>query len=171
MLKQGKFHLFSLITFIIILSITKSSKYENDYIIESINYNKERTSVLVNINYNKDPSKFSILDYELEKPRTRASINLIKNLIFEFHLKCDKIIQYTIRDRNKERSEPDFFLNENMENEFENIGKKLTLDDIGFTLPEINKPFYFYIKDKNGNIYYYFDGANFLYTDTLIIFD
>ena len=171
MLKQGKFHLFSLITFIIILSITKSSKYENDYIIESINYNKERTSVLVNINYNKDPSKFSILDYELEKPRTKASINLIKNLIFEFHLKCDKIIQYTIRDRNKERSEPDFFLNENMENEFENIGKKLTLDDIGFTLPEINKPFYFYIKDKNGNIYYYFDGANFLYTDTLIIFD
>ena len=38
----------------------------------------------------------------------------------------------------------------------ENIGKKLTLDDIGFSLPEINKPFYFSIKDEKGNIYYYF---------------
>ena len=171
MYKIREFHHFSLILLIVILPFAKNSKYENDYIIEDITYNNQRTSVKVNIKYNKDPSTFSILDYELEKPRVKASIKLIEYLVFEFHIKCDKIFQYTIRDRNNERSEPDFFLNENMEKDFEKIGNKLTLDDIGFTLAKINEPFYFSIKDKNGNIYYYFDGANFLYTDTLIIFD
>ena len=156
---------------IIFLSLTKSSKYENDYIIESITYNEHRTSVSVNIKYNKSPSEFSLAEYDLEKPRLKASIRLIESLIFEFSIKCDKIFQFTIRDSKNERSEPEYFLNENMENEFNTIGKKLNLDDIGFTLANINEPFYFNLKDKSGNIYYHFDGANFLYTDTLIIFD
>ena len=58
-----------------------------------------------------------------------------------------------------------------MEEEFKKCGQKLTLDDIGFTLSRIKEPFYFNLKDKFGNIYYHFDGSNFLYTDTLIIFD
>ena len=156
---------------ILILSLTKCSKYENDYIIESITYNEHRTSVSVNIKYNKSPSEFSLAEYDLEKPRLKASIKLIDSLIFEFSIKCDKIFQFTIRDSKNERSEPEYFLNENMENEFNTIGKKLNLDDIGFTLANINEPFYFNLKDKSGNIYYHFDGANFLYTDTLIIFD
>ena len=156
---------------ILFLSLTKSSKYENDYIIESITYNEHRTSVSVNIKYNKSPSEFSLAEYDLEKPRLKASIKLIESLIFEFSIKCDKIFQFTIRDSKNERSEPEYFLNENMENEFNTIGKKLNLDDIGFTLANINEPFYFNLKDKSGNIYYHFDGANFLYTDTLIIFD
>ena len=156
---------------ILFLSLTKSSKYENDYIIESIIYNEHRTSVSVNIKYNKSPSEFSLAEYDLEKPRLKASIKLIESLIFEFSIKCDKIFQFTIRDSKNERSEPEYFLNENMENEFNTIGKKLNLDDIGFTLANINEPFYFNLKDKSGNIYYHFDGANFLYTDTLIIFD
>ena len=156
---------------ILFLSLTKSSKYENDYIIESITYNERRTSVSVNIKYNKIPSEFSLAEYDLEKPRLKASIRLIESLIFEFSIKCDKIFQFTIRDSKNERSEPEYFLNENMENEFNTIGKKLNLDDIGFTLANINEPFYFNLKDKSGNIYYHFDGANFLYTDTLIIFD
>ena len=156
---------------ILFLSLTKSSKYENDYIIESITYNEHRTSVSVNIKYNKSPSEFSLAEYDLEKPRLKTSIRLIESLIFEFSIKCDKIFQFTIRDSKNERSEPEYFLNENMENEFNTIGKKLNLDDIGFTLANINEPFYFNLKDKSGNIYYHFDGANFLYTDTLIIFD
>jgi len=156
---------------ILFLSLTKSSKYENDYIIESITYNEHRTSVSVNIKYNKSPSEFSLAEYDLEKPRLKANIRLIESLIFEFSIKCDKIFQFTIRDSKNERSEPEYFLNENMENEFNTIGKKLNLDDIGFTLANINEPFYFNLKDKSGNIYYHFDGANFLYTDTLIIFD
>ena len=156
---------------ILFLSLTKSSKYENDYIIESISYNEHRTSVSVNIKYNKSLSEFSLAEYDLEKPRLKASIKLIESLIFEFSIKCDKVFQFTIRDSKNERSEPEYFLNENMENEFNTIGKKLNLDDIGFTLANINEPFYFNLKDKSGNIYYHFDGANFLYTDTLIIFD
>ena len=156
---------------ILFLSLTKSSKNENDYIIESITYNEHRTSVSVNIKYNKSPSEFSLAEYDLEKPRLKTSIRLIESLIFEFSIKCDKIFQFTIRDSKNERSEPEYFLNENMENEFNTIGKKLNLDDIGFTLANINEPFYFNLKDKSGNIYYHFDGANFLYTDTLIIFD
>ena len=58
-----------------------------------------------------------------------------------------------------------------MEEEFKKCGQKLTLDDIGFTLSRIKEPFYFNLKDKFGHIYYHFDGSNFLYTDTLIIFD
>ena len=156
---------------ILFLSLTKSSKYENDYIIESITYNEHRTSVSVNIKYNKSLSEFSLAEYDLEKLRLKASIKLIESLIFEFSIKCDKVFQFTIRDSKNERSEPEYFLNENMENEFNTIGKKLNLDDIGFTLANINEPFYFNLKDKSGNIYYHFDGANFLYTDTLIIFD
>ena len=171
MKKFRQFQSFSLILLLIIFSLAKSSKFENDYIIENIEYNQRRTKVSVNIKYNKDPSEFSILNYDLENPREKASVKLIQNLIFEFEIKCDKILHYTIRDKNNKRSEPEYYLNENMEQEFENIGKKLTLDDIGFSLPEINKPFSFSIKEKNGDIYYYFDGANFLYTDTLIIFD
>ena len=171
MKKERVFHLISLILLINIFSFTICSKFENDYIVESITYNNVRTSVSVNIKYNSNPSDFSILNYELEKPRTKASVKVIEFLIFEFHIKCDKIFHFTIRDRNNARSEPEFYLNENMEKEFENIGKKITLDDIGFTVAGINKPFYFSIKDEKGNIYYYFDGSNFLYTDTLIIFD
>ena len=155
----------------IIFSLTSSSKIENDYITEKIQYNVHKTSVYVNIKYNKDPSKFSIQDYTLEKPRLNAKIKLIESLTFEFHIKCNKIFHFTIRDQNNQRSEPDFFLNENMEEEFENCGKKYNLDDIGFSVSKVNEPFYFNLKDKNGNIYYHFDGCNFLYTDTLIIFD
>ena len=164
-------HLFPLILLLSILSYINTSKFENDYIIESIQYNQKRTSVSVNIKYNKNPAEFSILNYELENPRVDASIKLIQNLIFEFEIKCNKIFHYTIRDRNNQRSEPEYYLNENMEKEFETFGKNLTLDDIGFSLPEINKPFSFSLKDNKGDIYYYFDGANFLYTDTLIIFE
>ena len=164
-------HLFPLILLLSILSYINTSKFENDYIIESIQYNQKRTSVSVNIKYNKNPAEFSILNYELENPRVDASIKLIQNLIFEFEIKCNKIFHYTIRDRNNQRSEPEYYLNENMEKEFETFGKNLTLDDIGFSLPEINKPFSFSLKDEKGDIYYYFDGANFLYTDTLIIFE
>ena len=56
-----------------------------------------------------------------------------------------------------------------MDKEFEKCGKKLTLDNIGFKLADVNKPFYFNLNDEFGNTYYHFDGANFLYTDTLII--
>ena len=68
-------------------------------------------------------------------------------------------------------TEPEFFLNENMENEFEKCWKKYSLDDRGFKIAELIKPFYFSLYDKYGNLYYYFDGVNFLYTDNLIIFD
>ena len=160
-----------LLIMINIIPFSYFSKIENDYIIENILYNKYKTSVYVDIKYNKDPTNFSILDYELEKPREQATIKLIESLAFEFHVKCDKIFHFTIRDKNSQRSEPEFFLNENMEEEFKKCGKKFTLNDIGFSLPNINEPFYFNLGDKNGNIYYHFDGANFLYTDTLIIFD
>ena len=76
----------TLLLFFILLSYIHTSKLENDYITESITYNKESTSVKVNIKYNKEPSKFSILDYNIEKPRVNAPIKLIRNLIFEFSL-------------------------------------------------------------------------------------
>ena len=111
-------HFFPLIILLILFSLINTSKFENDYIIESIEYNQKRTSVSVNIKYNKNPAEFSILNYELENPRVDASIKLIQNLIFEFEIKCNKIFHYTIRDRNNQRSEPEYYLNENMENEF-----------------------------------------------------
>ena len=120
-----------ILLFFTIFPFSYSSKTENDYIIESIEYNNAKTIAYVNIKYNENPLSFSILDYELEKPRVKATIKLIKSLIFEFHIKCDKIFHFTIRDKNNQRSEPEYFLNEKMEEEFEKCGKKLTLDDIG----------------------------------------
>ena len=85
MKKENVFHLFSLIFLIIAFSFTKCSKFENEYIVESITYNNERTSVSVNIKYNSNPSDFSILNYELENPRTKASVKIVESLIFEFN--------------------------------------------------------------------------------------
>ena len=62
MKKFRQFQSFSLILLLIIFSLAKSSKFENDYIIENIEYNQRRTKVSVNIKYNKDPSEFSILN-------------------------------------------------------------------------------------------------------------
>ena len=62
---------------ILIFQISFSSKTENDYIVESIKYNNDKTSAYVNIKYNKDVSQFSILNYELDKPRPKATIKLI----------------------------------------------------------------------------------------------
>ena len=157
--------------FIILFYFSFSSKTENDYVVQNIFYNSLKTKATVEIKYNKEPSLFSILDYELEKPRATATIKLITTLVFEFTIECDKIFHFTIRDKFNQRSEPDFFLNENMEEEFEKCGKLFTFEDIGFTIAKENEPFYFNLRDKNGDIYYHFDGANFLYTDTLIIFD
>ena len=83
-------YLFLTIIFLI-FHICYSSKTQNDYIIESIQYNNEKTSANVIIKYNKPVSQFSILDYELEKPRIEATIKLIEYLSFEFNIKCDKI--------------------------------------------------------------------------------
>ena len=92
-------YLFLLIIFLI-FHFSYTSKIQNDYIIESIQYNNEKTSATAIIKYNKPVSQFSILDYELEKPRTEATIKLIEYLSFEFHIKCDKIFHFTIRDKN-----------------------------------------------------------------------
>ena len=77
-------------------------------------------------------------------------------MIFEFSIECDKIFHYTIKDRDNPRSEPEHYLNEDMDQEFNKVGKKLTLENIGFTVSKINVPFYFSIKDYNGYNYYYF---------------
>ena len=98
-----------LLLFTSIFPLSYCSKTENDYTIESIQYNDAKTSASVYIKYNKNPSIFSIKDYELEKPRERATVKLITSLFFEFHVKCDKIFHFTIRDRKNQRSEPDFF--------------------------------------------------------------
>ena len=108
-----------------IIPFSYFSKIENDYIIENILYNKYKTSVYVDIKYNKDPTKFSILDYELEKPREQATIKIIESLAFEFHVKCDKIFHFTIRDKNSQRSEPEFFFKRKYGRRIQKMRKKI----------------------------------------------
>ena len=169
-LMPGSLNKLLITLFIYLLRNISLSKLNNNYIIQDIKYNKDKTSVSVKIKYDKS-KQFSIYDYDLINIRKNSEITLIENLTFEFHIKCDKIFHFTIRDTDKQRSEPEYYLNENMDSEFEQCGKNYNLDNIGFKISNINEPFSFILYDKDTKeIYYAFDDINFLYTDTLISF-
>src|SRR3712207_2190880 len=102
--------------FLIIQLINLYSSHNNNYIIKNIKFNDQKTSVIVNIQYDKS-KKFSINDYDLLNIKKNSQITLIENLTFELNLKCDKILHFTIRDSDKKRSEPEYYLNENMDSE------------------------------------------------------
>ena len=69
--------------------------------------------------------------------------------------------------------DPEFKLNLIKEKEKNINENKFNLDDLGFELNGgITDPFSFKLKDpKTKEDIYYFDGKNFLYSDTLIMFD
>ena len=165
---------------IILLNIYPSfcSNKINDYIIKNIAYGKNRDDIVVDLEYDKTKI-FDIKDYDIDKIRPNSNIKLIKNLQFHARALSPKIFQFLIVDKNQKRFmppliDPEFKLNlikEKEKNKERNI--IFNLDNIGFKLNgDINDPFGFTIKDQRSNEdIYSFDGSNFLYSDTLIMFD
>ena len=149
----------------------------NDYIIKNISYGKNKCDIQVELQYNKD-KVFNIKDYDIENIRSNSKIKLIKNLKFYARALTKKIFQFLIIDNDSSRFMPPLIDSEfktNLVKEKKNNNEKsdVNLDNFGFEIEGgINKPFKFNLKNiKNKEILYYFDGANFLYTDTLIMFD
>ena len=149
----------------------------NDYIIKNIVYGKNRNDVSVDLEYDKTKT-FNIKNYNIDQIRPNSNIKLIEKLTFHARALTPKIFQFLIVDKNSKRFMPplideEFKLNILKEKE-KNINRnKFNLDDIGFEINGlINEPFSFKLKDKKTKEdIYYFDGANFLYSDTLIMFD
>ena len=168
--------LFSLLFILSFLRPTFCCKKINDYLIKNIIYGKNKNDVAIELEYNKN-KKFNIKDYDIEGIRQNSKIKLITNLKFYGRALTQKIFQFLIIDNNSSRFMPPLIDSEFKINLFKeknnekNIG--VNLDNFGFELDEnIDKPFSFKLKDLKNNEYLYaFDGANFLYTDTLIMFD
>ena len=162
---------------LLIIPFSLSDKTKNDYIIKNINYGKNKYNVSIDLQYDKS-KKFSIKDYDIDKIRPNSKINLIKNLTFHARALTPKIFQFLIIDSNSSRSMPPLidstFKKQLIRDKIKDEGKsKINLDSFGFELEGgIDQPFSFKLKDKKTNEYLYiFDGGNFLYSDTLIIFD
>ena len=153
------------------------SKNINDYIIKNIVYGKNKNDVVVDLEYDNNKI-FNIKDYDIDQIRPKSNIKLIKNLTFRARALTPKIFQFLIVDKNAKRFmppliDPEFKKTVIKGKEKNNSDYLMNLNDIGFSLTgEINQPFGFKLSDrKTKEDIYYFDGANFLYSDTLIMFD
>ena len=169
--------LYIFLVIFIIIHQSSCCKNKNDYIIKKISYGNNKDEVEIELQYDKN-KVFNIKDYDIEGIRPNSKTKLIKNLKFYGRALTPKIFQFLIIDNNSSRFMPpliDSNFKTNLIKERKKNGGKseVNLDYFGFELDgQINKPFGFKLKDKKTHEYIYcFDGANFLYTDTLIMFD
>ena len=167
--------LFAFIMILLSTSLTSCSKIINDYKIKNITYGKNKNDIAVDLEFDKTKI-FNIKDYDIDPIFPNSNIKLIKNLRFHARALTPKIFQFLIVDKNSKRFMPPLIDEEfklNLIKEKEKNPNLINLDEIGFELNgNINKPFGFKLKDKKSNEdFYNFDGSNFLYSDTLIMFD
>ena len=167
--------LFAIIMIILSISHTSCSKINNDYKIKNITYGKNKNNITIDLEFDKTKI-FNIKDYDIEPILPNSNIKLIKNLRFHARALTPKIFQFLIVDKNSKRFMPPLIDEEfklNLIKEKERNPNLINLDEIGFELNgNINEPFGFKLKDKKSNEdFYNFDGSNFLYSDTLIMFD
>ena len=133
--------LFAFIMILLSTSLTSCSKIINDYKIKNITYGKNKNDIAVDLEFDKTKI-FNIKDYDIDPILPNSNIKLIKNLRFHARALTPKIFQFLIVDKNSKRFMP----------------------------PLIDEEFK--LKDKKSNEdFYNFDGSNFLYSDTLIMFD
>lgn len=171
--------LFILLLIIILIHTVFCSKKINDYLIKKITYGKHKYNVSIDLQYNEN-KKFDIKDYDIANIRPNSKIKLITDLKFYARALTPKIFQFLITDKKSSRFmppliDPEFKINLIKKRKKEEKEGKIgvNLDNLGFEFEEkIDKPFSFKLKDIKSNEYIYvFDGANFLFTDTLIMFD
>lgn len=141
----------------------------NHYIISDITYSSDRTSLTANLHF-KDPSSFNISKYNITPLKNETSIHLITSLSLSISLECDSFLHFIIKDKNKQRFEPNITDN-NYLNEIEKCSKNLNLDDIGLFISDNDAPFKLELRNYNNAPYYALNKNNFLFSDTLIVFD
>ena len=169
------FYFYNLLILLICINPSSCSSKINDYIIKNVVCGKDRKDVAVDLEYDKTKI-FNIKDYNINQVRPNSNIKLIEKLTFHARALTPKIFQFLIVDKNSARFmppllDPEFKLK--LLKEKTNENNIFNLDDIGFELTGlINEPFSFKLKEqKTKEDIYFFDGANFLYSDTLIMFD
>ena len=167
---------FYIILFLCIYQSSCSNKI-NDYLIKNIIYGKNKNDIKVDLEYDESKT-FNIKNYDISQIRPNSTIKLIKKLTFHARALSPKILQFLIVDKNAKRFMPplidtEFKLNLIKQKEKNINENKFNLDDLGFELNGgITDPFSFKLRDpKTKEDIYYFDGKNFLYSDTLIMFD
>ena len=177
--KSCKYYVFLLIFLIssFLIQTSLCCKNKNDYIIKEIIYDKNKENLKVDLQYDKNKN-FNIKDYDIDNIRPNSKISLIKDLTFHARALTPKIFQFLITDKNATRFmppliDPEFKINLLKEKKKNGGKSEANLDSLGFELEAgIDQPFSFNIKDRKSKEYIYrFDGANFLFTDTLIMFD
>ena len=167
--------LFPFIMILLTISLSSWSKIINDYIIKNFTYGKNKNDIAVDLEFDKSKI-FNIKDYDIDPILPNSNIKLIKNLRFHARALTPQIFQFLIVDKNSKRFMPPLIDEEfklNLLKEKERNSNLINLDKIGFELNgKENEPFGFKLKDKKTKEEIYnFDGSNFLYSDTLIMFD
>ena len=167
--------LFPFIMILLTISLSSCSKIINDYKIKNFTYGKNKNDIAVDLEFDKTKI-FNIKDYDIDPILPNSNIKLIKNLRFHARALTPQIFQFLIVDKNSKRFMPPLIDEEfklNLLKEKETNSNLINLDKIGFELNgKENEPFGFKLKDKKTKEEIYnFDGSNFLYSDTLIMFD
>ena len=152
----------------IILLLFKYIISLNYYIIESIKYSNDKTSLIANVTFD-NKKKFKIAHYSIS-PLQNKNIKIIKKLQLQVNISCDGIFHYKIIDREKQRYEANL-TDEDYIKYINTCDKnKYNLDNFGFEINKVGQRFEFKLK-YNNEIYLYFNKNNFFYSDNLIVFD
>jgi alpha-glucosidase (family GH31 glycosyl hydrolase) len=171
-MKTNVFHFSLAITFSFLLIIIST---KNDYALENLEFNPFGNSFTGDLTYKS--ASLNISNYNIPQIRNN-NINLIKNLNLSVVLECNEIIHIKITDKSNERWEPPFIIDSKYQEDVKNCksqdGSKIkSLETFGFSLSEnYNTTFAFSLKNpKSNETYLEFDNNNFLYSDTLILFE
>ena len=168
--------LYLFIHFFFYINYIMCKKIQNEYIITNITYDNKKPLLIISLEYNKSKT-FDIKNYDIDNIKKNSTINLIRNLTFEAGILSPDIFHFSIADSGYKRFNPSLvaerFINEMKKKKFnkKQAGKKY-FKNFGFKSTKIGEPFSFTLRNKNTKKKYYkFNGPNFLFTDTLIMFD
>ena len=157
---------FTRIIFCSLLSIAWITCH-NEYIISNITYNKDKTSVTAELTFNS--SSLNITHYNIFPLKNESMIKLIRNLSLEIYIECDSILHFIIKDKQKQRFTPNV-TDTNYLKYKDSCKHNINFNELGLILSKENQIFSFELRDNNHS-YYSLNTNNFLFTDTLIVFD
>lgn len=168
--KVFHFSLTILFSFLLLGIYTK-----NDYALENVEFCPLGNSLTGDLTYKS--ASLNISDYNIPQIRNN-NIELIKSLNLSVVLECNEILHIKITDKQNQRWEPPFIVDEKYKQEVAKCksqeAKKIkSLEDFGFSLSEnYNTTFAFSLKNpKTNETFLQFENNNFLYSDTLIVFE
>lgn len=148
-----------------LISLIVTVLNKNDYSMSKLTYNNKLSSLEAELHY--QAKNFDISKYDIDPIRNKNGINLIKDLKVSISLLCDSIIHITVRDLHQKRWEVPL-KNDDFTQRTSECVNFLNLQEYGLTFEK--SPFSFSLNYDNIT-YYTWKGGQFLYSDTLIVFE